>query len=58
MNFNAGTTVAKEIGRAAKQGPRIYFAPLLGAIRAVRSEFSRVSPSDKNCGRNAAQAQK
>lgn len=50
--------VAQEIGRAAMQGPRIYFAPLLGAIRAVRSEFNRVNPSamKKSTTCKAAQA--
>lgn len=29
-----------EFLRAASEGPRIYFAPLLGAFRAVRSEIN------------------
>ncbi|MCK6391661.1 MAG: hypothetical protein L6Q40_11695 [Azonexus sp.] len=28
-----------EFAAAAAQGPRIYFAPLFGAIRAVKDEF-------------------
>lgn len=29
-----------EFWQAARQGPRLYFAPLVGAARAVREEFA------------------
>ena len=29
-----------ELWQAARQGPRLYFAPLVGAVRAVREELS------------------
>ena len=29
-----------EFWSAARQGPRMYFAPLVGAIRAVRDEIA------------------
>jgi len=32
-----------EFLRSAKAAPRLYFAPLVGAIKAVRAEFRRVS---------------
>lgn len=31
---------------AAKQGPRLFFAPLVGAINAVRDELQRISSSE------------
>lgn len=37
------TTFATEFASAAKQGPRLFFAPLVGAINAVRSEVQRIS---------------
>jgi hypothetical protein len=30
-----------EFNQAAKQGPRMYFAPLVGAIKAIRVEITR-----------------
>lgn len=36
------TTFYKEFVIAAKQGPRLYFAPLVGAIKAVREEAQRI----------------
>jgi hypothetical protein len=33
--------IVKELKFAAMQGPRIYFAPLFGAIKAVRAELQR-----------------
>jgi hypothetical protein len=35
-------TFGSEFVIAAKQAPRLYFAPLIGAINAVRNEFLRV----------------
>lgn len=35
--------IVKELKFAALQGPRIYFAPLFGAIKAVRAELQRAS---------------
>jgi hypothetical protein len=32
-----------EFGLAARQGPRIYFAPLVGAVRAIRNEMKRLA---------------
>lgn len=37
MKFNDLVT---EFTRAAQQAPRIYFAPLVGAYRAVRAEMT------------------
>lgn len=31
-----------EFVTAAKQSPRLFFAPLVGAIKAIRLEFQRV----------------
>ena len=36
MRFN---DVVSEFLIAAKEGPRIFFAPLIGAVNAVRSEL-------------------
>lgn len=30
-----------EFMRAAKEGPRIYFAPIIGAFRAIQEECRR-----------------
>lgn len=35
-------SIIKEIKSAAQQSPRIYFAPLMGAIQGVKSEIKRV----------------
>ena len=32
-----------ELLTAAKEAPRLYFSPLMGAIQATRAEFQRVS---------------
>lgn len=32
-----------EFWTAARQGPRLYFAPLVGAVRAVRDEICHAS---------------
>jgi hypothetical protein len=47
-------TFGSEFVSAAKQAPRLYFAPLLGAINAVRSEFQRVQ---RGARRNIEQIQ-
>lgn len=31
----------REFMRAAMEGPRIYFAPLVGAFRAIQEEYRR-----------------
>ncbi|WP_191624719.1 hypothetical protein [Pseudomonas fluorescens] len=38
-------TFGSEFVIAAKQAPRLFFAPLIGAISAVRNEFQRVQRS-------------
>lgn len=40
------STFYSEFIAAAKQGPRIFFAPLLGAIKAVRDESARIGADD------------
>lgn len=37
------SAVIKEMMVAAKQAPRMYFAPLRGMVRAVQEEVARVS---------------
>lgn len=41
------TTFLGGFVKSAKEAPRIYFAPVIGAIRAVRAEFRRLS--EKPC---------
>lgn len=36
------TTFFSEFMNAAKEAPRLYFAPLVGAGRAIKAEFRRV----------------
>lgn len=36
------TTFFSEFVTAAKESPRLYFAPLVGACRAIKAEFTRV----------------
>lgn len=36
------TTFSQEFVKAAKESPRLYFAPLIGAIRGARDEWDRV----------------
>ncbi|MBC2692689.1 MULTISPECIES: hypothetical protein [Pseudomonas] len=36
------TTFFSEFLSAAKEAPRLYFAPLIGAARAIKAEFLRV----------------
>lgn len=37
------TTFIDEFVKSAKEAPRIYFAPVIGAIKEVRAEFRRIS---------------
>jgi hypothetical protein len=41
------TTFCIEFMMAFKEGPRIYFAPLVGAIRAIRAEINRATTGDE-----------
>lgn len=34
--------IVKELKSAAMQSPRIYFAPLIGALKAVKVELTRI----------------
>ncbi len=43
------STFSSEFKLAAKQAPRLFFAPLLGAINAVRREIHRAQ-SDESPG--------
>lgn len=36
------STFCSEFIAAAKQGPRMFFAPLVGAINAMREESARI----------------
>lgn len=36
------TTFLSEYLSAAKEAPRLYFAPLVGAAKAIKAEFRRV----------------
>lgn len=38
MNQSFGS----EFANAARQAPRIFFAPLMGAVAAIKDEFRRV----------------
>jgi hypothetical protein len=51
-------TFVSEFLRSAKQAPRIYFAPLVGAVKEIRAELLRpYSDDDKKLGQ-AAQSDK
>ena len=39
-------TFYSEFIAAARQGPRLFFAPLVGAIRAIRDESARIGGGD------------
>lgn len=42
-----------EFLHAARQAPRLYFAPLIGAIRGARMEvLAALSDADSQCSRN------
>ncbi|VVP30365.1 hypothetical protein [Pseudomonas fluorescens] len=42
------TTFFSEFKSAAKEAPRLYFAPLMGAAKAIKTEFRRVE--DESAG--------
>ncbi len=39
------TTFTSEFLSAAKQAPRIYFAPVIGAYKAINAEIAKASGS-------------
>lgn len=41
------SAVSREFAKAAHEGPRLYFAPIVGAVEAIRSEIGRWRSSDK-----------
>lgn len=41
------TTFKEEFLKAAKETPRLFFAPLIGAVEAVRREFKAISVGDQ-----------
>jgi hypothetical protein len=41
------TTFKEEFLKAAKETPRLFFAPLIGAVEAVRREFKAISAGDQ-----------
>lgn len=43
------TTFFSEFLSAAKEAPRLYFAPLIGAGKAIKDEFRRVE--EESAGR-------
>jgi len=47
------TTFFSEFMCAAKEAPRLYFAPLVGAGRAIKAEFRRVEKGDAGKARQA-----
>ncbi|WP_170826342.1 hypothetical protein [Pseudomonas syringae] len=47
------TTFFSEFMSAAKEAPRLYFAPLLGVGRAIKAEFRRVEKGDAGKARQA-----
>ncbi|MBI6565381.1 hypothetical protein YA0745_25440 [Pseudomonas synxantha] len=40
------TTFFSEFIRTAKEAPRLYFVPLIGAVRAIKAEFRRVEEAE------------
>ncbi|WP_156341230.1 MULTISPECIES: hypothetical protein [Pseudomonas] len=42
------TTFASEFLSAAKQAPRIYFAPLVGAYKAIKAEMAKAGEGDRS----------
>ena len=36
-------TFLSEFASAARQGPRLFFAPLVGAVNGVRAELRRIA---------------
>ncbi len=47
---NMKSTLAAELRQIAKNAPRLYFAPLIGAIKEIRSEMRKTykTESKKN----------
>lgn len=39
--------VFQQIRIAAKETPRLYFAPLIGAVKGIRAEFARIENAEK-----------
>jgi len=51
-------TFVSELLRSAKQAPRIYFAPLVGAVKEIRAELLRPYSDDaKKLGQAAVGSQ-
>jgi len=44
--------VIEEIIATAKRTPRLYFAPLIGAVRGIRDEYRRIA-EEENAARKA-----
>ncbi|SDJ09395.1 hypothetical protein SAMN05216605_12196 [Pseudomonas abietaniphila] len=51
------TSFSSEIVSAAKEAPRIFIAPVLGAIKAVKAEFAKAGHPD-NPAPSVARSQK
>lgn len=43
------TTFMSEFVSAARQGPRLFFAPLAGAVNGVRDELRRIAEETARC---------
>lgn len=41
-------TFLSEFANAARQGPRLFFAPLMGAVNGVRAELRRIADENAN----------
>lgn len=39
----------QEFAVAARQSPRLFFAPIVGAVDAVRRQLARMSSSTESC---------
>lgn len=45
-------TLLTEIRKAATEAPRMYFAPLIGAVRGIRSQYREINaPRRQNAGK-------
>lgn len=42
------TTFTSEFLSAAKQAPRIYFAPVIGAYKAIKAEMAKAGGGDRS----------
>jgi len=49
-------TFGSEFVSAAKQGPRMFFAPLVGAVKAVKSEVDRMAHASSSVNEKAVLA--